>query len=54
MEETPEIRLRRQLADCEALIEKLEGRLPNPALEWPITVLRYAMERNRQSLMMLN
>lgn len=50
MDDTTESRLRQQLADCETLLSKLESRLPSPALEWPIVVLRYAIEKKRQML----
>lgn len=50
MDETQATTLRKQIFECEALVTELQDQLPDPALEWPITVLRRAIERNRQAL----
>ena len=50
MDEAQAITLREQILECEALVTKLQDQLPDPALEWPITVLRRAIESNRQAL----
>ena len=33
---------------------QLECQLPNPALEWPVALLRHALEENRKALRQLN
>lgn len=50
MDDTQATTLRKQILECEVLVTKLQDQLPDPALEWPITVLRRTIERNRQTL----
>ena len=54
MEETPEAQIKRHIEDCATLLAKLECQLPNPALEWPVALLRHALEENRKALRQMN
>ena len=54
MEETPEAQIKRHIEDCATLLAQLECQLPNPALEWPVALLRHALEENRKALRQLN
>ena len=51
MEETPEAQLKRHIEDCATLLTKLEAQLPDPALNWPVALLRHALEENRKALL---
>ena len=54
MEETPEAQIKRHIEDCATLLAELETQLPNPVLEWPVALLRHALEENRKALRQLN
>ena len=54
MEETPEAQIKRHIEDCATLLAKLEAQLPNPVLEWPVALLRHALEENRKALRQMN
>ena len=54
MDETPEAQIKRHIEDCATLLAKLECQLPDPALEWPVALLRHALEENRKALRQMN